>query len=108
LLASNEVPQIGSHFATNATLSRHKLHSEKADQLVIDSLIKRSTTEEKTNKVYIPTEYHDLFKLIPKSSSNAGHQAVGDDFETSAQKVPKELVETDVNWAAYGFYSTGS
>ncbi|KAL7309932.1 hypothetical protein PS15m_010749 [Mucor circinelloides] len=108
LLASNEVPQIGSHFATNTTLSRRKFHSEKADQLVIDSLIKRSTTEEKTNKVYLPTEYHDLFKLIPESSSNAGHQAVGDDFETSAQKVPKELVETDVNWAAYGFYSTGS
>lgn len=108
MLASNEVPEIGSHFKTNTTLSRRKLHSEKADQLVIDALIKRSTDEEQSNKVFIPAEYHDLFKLIPEASANAGHQAVGDDFEASAQKVPKKLVETDVNWAAYGFYSTGS
>lgn len=89
-------------------MSRRKFHFEKADQLVINVLIKRSTTKEKNTKIYIPAEYHDLFKSIPEAYSNAGHQPVGHNFEASAQKVPKKLVETDVNWAAYDFYSTGS
>lgn len=107
LLSSNEIPEIGSHFASNSTLSRRKVHSEKADQLVLNNLIKRTTKN--NSKVFIPAEYHELFKLIPESSAaDIGKEIPGNDFESLAVKVPKKLVETEVNWAEYGFYSSGN
>lgn len=108
LLAQNESPQIGSHFNLNSTSTydRPRLHTEKSDQFVIKSLAKRASEEKQT--LVMPAEYHEVFKLVPEASGPVGHVVPDENFEDLATPVPAELLETQVRWADYNFYSFGS
>ncbi|GAN03652.1 arylsulfatase [Mucor ambiguus] len=108
LLAQNESPQIGNHFNLNSTSTydRVRLHTEKSDQFVIKSLTKRAYEEKQT--LVMPAEYHDVFKLVPEASGPVGHVVPDENFEDLATPVPAELLETQVRWADYNFYSFGN
>lgn len=108
MLAQNESPQIGNHFNLNSTFNydRPRLHTEKSDQFVIKSLTRRASEEKQT--LVMPAEYHDVFKLVPEPSGLVGHVVPDEDFENLATPVPAELLETQVRWADYNFYSFGS
>ncbi|CEP14712.1 hypothetical protein [Parasitella parasitica] len=108
LTSQNESPQIGNHFNLNGTFnSDHtRLHTEKSDQFVMKSFIKRA--EEQKQTIVMPSEYHELFKLVPVASGPVGHEIPDQNFEKFAMPVPTELLETEVKWADYNFYSYGN
>lgn len=99
--AANELPQIGQHFIANTTAR----HNDMANQHVFKSLRKRSNEE---GKYILPKEYHDLFKLVPKSSKSVGHVLPDEDFERHAIPVDDKLIQNPVNWAEYNFYGFGN
>jgi hypothetical protein len=56
----------------------------------------------------LPSEYHDLYKLVDAPTGAVGQQVPGEDFEQYAVPVPSELLETQVKWSQYNFYSFGN
>jgi hypothetical protein len=87
----NEVPQIGHHFVTNQTCSG----PDRRSQVVLQK------------KSSLPGTYHALFKLVPASPSTVGHKVPEEDaLEPVA--VPRELIQTPVDWSEYGFYGFGN
>lgn len=105
--AANELPEIGYHYKNNDTslyTSRHRFDIQKSDQFVMNGLHKKRSEQDKN---MLPREYQDLFELVPQASA-AGQQLPNDDFEATAIPVPSKLLETDVKWASYNFYSFGS
>ena len=48
---------------------------------------------------------YDLFHLIQGDGPLAGRQMVPDDFEDAAEPVPQALLDANVDWVNYGFYS---
>lgn len=99
--AVNEVPQIGEHFIANKTVHQY----EVSDQHVFRGLKKRSNEE---GKFILPKEYHELFKLVPKSNKTVGHAVPDEDFENHAVPVDAKLLQNPVNWAEYNFYGFGN
>lgn len=104
-----EQPQVGHHFLANVSSTTKpkatKIHPDKSDQVVIKNLNKRANQD---GKVILPKEYHDLFKLVHNPKETIGHAVPDEDFEKHAIPVPKQLLETPVNWAAWDFYSFGN
>jgi N-acetylglucosamine-6-sulfatase len=76
--------------------------------LIVNKLVKRVPEEKANGKLILPSEYHDLFKLVQIPSGAVGQQLPGEDFEQHAIPVPSELLETEVKWSQYNFYSFGS
>lgn len=78
----------------------HELYDLKKDPYEMKNLYNNANTR-LVNRL-------DALLLSESSAANIGKEIPGDDFESLAVKVPKKLVETEVNWAEYGFYSSGN
>ncbi|CAO3629163.1 unnamed protein product [Cunninghamella blakesleeana] len=113
----NEQPLLGFHFKSNIT-NNNNIDNGQVQKLIakskIDSFYKalqKLLQSSITKQVNIPkdklSDVISLYKSIPDPDDDryVGHELLPDDFEKDAIPIPQALIDNEIEWVKYGFYS---